>query len=76
LRENTRWIEYIFKNLPRISEHVISPEEIKKNANEMALKKGEKSEEGEKSKDEEKTKSTEKTEEVVKTKESAKKEKK
>jgi len=56
LRENTRWIEYIFKNLPRISEHVISPEEIKKNANEMALKKGEKSEEGEKSKDEKKRK--------------------
>jgi len=32
LRENTRWIEYIFKNLTRISEHVISPDEVKNEA--------------------------------------------
>jgi hypothetical protein len=44
LRENTRWIEYIFKNLTRISEHVISPDEVKKEA--KKVKSGEKTKEG------------------------------
>lgn len=29
LRENTRWIEYIFKNLTSIAEHVIDPSSLK-----------------------------------------------
>ena len=44
LRENTRWIEYIFKNLTRISEHVISPDEVKKEA--KKVKSGDKTKEG------------------------------
>lgn len=46
LRENTRWIEYIFKNLTRISEHVISPDEIKERMNKAeALQKEDKTKE-------------------------------
>jgi len=67
LRENTRWIEYIFKNLTRISEHVISPDEVKKEAKKG--KAGEKTKDGDKTKDEDKTKDGEKTKESEKSEE-------